>query len=264
MLVFPQLVTGAAALYPLTKRLARRTVFNDLSDGSTVFLEDPDAPALDWEIRAKGLTAAEGAAIEALFDATGGRWKTFTFLDPAGNLLARSEEFDAAVWSNGPLMQLTKGITDPFGTTRATRAVNAGFAVQGVMQALAVPGTFQYCLSVWAKSQAESRVTLALSTAGAIVTRAFALGGQWMRLSLSGNLAESTEDVTFGVQLDAGASVDLFGMQVEAQPAASAYKRTGARCGVRSNARFDDDRIRVTAQGTDVYDAVIRITSAGS
>ena len=84
------------------------------------------------------------------------------------------------------------------------------------------------------------------------------------RLTLSGSLAQSTEQVTFGVQLAAGTSVDLFGMQVEAQPAASDYKRTGAAGGVRSNARFADDRIRVTAQGTDVYDAVIRIASAGS
>jgi hypothetical protein len=110
MLVFPQLVTGAAALYPLTKRLVRRTAVNDLSDGSKVMLEDPDAATSDWELRAKGLTETEAAAIEALFDAAAGRWKTFTFLDPAGNLLANSEEFDAPTWSNGPLVQLTPGI----------------------------------------------------------------------------------------------------------------------------------------------------------
>jgi hypothetical protein len=264
MLVFPQLVTGAAALYPLTKRLVRRTAVNDLSDGSKVMLEDPDAATSDWELRAKGLTETEAAAIEALFDAAAGRWKTFTFLDPAGNLLANSEEFDAPTWSNGPLIQLTPGIADPFGTMRATTAINVGFAAQGVTQVLAAPGTFQYCLSVWAKDPVNSEITLSLSTAGANATKSFAITSQWVRLTLSGSLAQSTEQVTFGVQLAAGTSVDLFGMQVEAQPAASDYKRTGAAGGVRSNARFADDRIRVTAQGTDVYDAVIRIASAGS
>jgi hypothetical protein len=264
MLVFPQLVTGAAALYPLMKRLVRRTAVNHLSDGSVVRLEDPDASTSEWELRAKGLTETEVAAIEALFDATSGGWKTFTFLDPAGNLLSSSEELDAPVWSNGPLIQLTAGIADPFGTTRATRAINAGITVQGVTQELAAPGSFQYCLSVWARSQANSEVTLSLSTAGANATKVFALTGQWMRVTLSENLSQSTEHVTFGAQLDAGASVDLFGMQVEPQPAGSDYKRTGAAGGVRSNARFADDRIRVTAQSTDVYDAVIRIVSAGS
>lgn len=264
MLVFPQLVTGAAALYPLMKRLVRRTAVNDLSDGSAVRLEDPDASTSEWELRAKGLTQTEAGSIEALFDATAGRWKTFTFLDPAGNLLANSEEFDAPVWSNGPLIQLTSGIADPLGTTRATRAINAGITVQGVTQALAAPGTFQYCLSVWARSQANSEVTLSLSTAGSNVTKVFTLTGQWVRVTLSGNLSQNTEQVTFGVQMDAGASVDLFGMQVEPQPASSDYKRTGASGGVRSNARFAGDRIRVTAQSTDVYDAVIRIVSAGS
>ncbi len=58
--------------------------------------------------------------------------------------------------------------------------------------------------------------------------------------------------MTFGAQLGAGASVDLFGMQVEAQLAASDYKMTGAAGGVYSKARFASDQITVTAQGTDV------------
>jgi len=51
---------------------------------------------------------------------------------------------------------------------------------------------------------------------------------------------------------------------VEAQPAASDYKTTGTAGGVRSNARFASDEIQVTAQGTDVYDAVIHVVSAES
>ena len=53
-------------------------------------------------------------------------WQTFTFLDPAGNLLARERDFGAAAWTNGALIALTPGISDPLGTTRATRVINAG------------------------------------------------------------------------------------------------------------------------------------------
>jgi len=44
MLVFPQLTTGAAALYPVTKQGLQRTVVNALADGSTVVYADPDGP----------------------------------------------------------------------------------------------------------------------------------------------------------------------------------------------------------------------------
>jgi hypothetical protein len=74
-------------------------------------------------------------------------------------------------------------------------------------------------------------------------------------------LGAATTSVTFGAQLDAGATVDLFGMQVEAQPAASAYKMTGESGGVYTNARFVEDALTVTAESTDVYNATIGILS---
>ena len=91
MLVFPQLLTGASALYPVTKTSIQRTVVNTLGDGSTVVFADPDAAATGWELHASGMTLAEWTAIETLFEATSGMWQTFTFLDPTGNLLAQSE-----------------------------------------------------------------------------------------------------------------------------------------------------------------------------
>ena len=160
MLVFPQLVTGASALYPLKKTSIQRSAVNTLGDGTTVVFADPDGAALGWELHASGLTAAEASAIETLFQATSGMWQTFTFLDPAGNLLMQSEDLGATAWTNGGLIELTPGIDDPLGTTRATRVINAGGGPQEVAQTLAVPGNFQYCLSVWARTIGGSAVTL--------------------------------------------------------------------------------------------------------
>src|SRR5271165_1979306 len=123
MPVFPQLGTGASALYPLTKSSIQRTAVNTLSDGSTIVFADPNAAVNAWEMRASGLTTAEWNAIEALFQATSGSWQTFTFLDPTANLLLQSETFGAAAWTNGPLLAFTSGVVDPFGTTRATQVV---------------------------------------------------------------------------------------------------------------------------------------------
>jgi hypothetical protein len=110
MLVFPQIVTGGSALYPVTRHSVQRTVVNALGDGRTDVFADPDAAITAWELRATGLTLAEWNAIEALFQATSGMWQTFTFLDPTGNLLAQSENFGAAAWTNGALIQLTRGL----------------------------------------------------------------------------------------------------------------------------------------------------------
>lgn len=257
MLVFPQLMTGASALYPVTKTSVQRTVVNTLGDGSTVLFPDPDAAALAWELHASGMTLAEWNAIEALFEATSGMWQTFTFLDPTGNLLAQSESFGESAWTNGALIELTTGITDPLGTTRATQVVNAGSAPLAVAQILAVPGNFAYCLSVWAQTISGSSVTLMIGSA----TQTFALTNGWSRISLSANLGLSDESVTFGAQLNAGASVNLFGMQAEAQLAPSDYKMTTTAGGVYGNARFAADQVTVTAQSTDVYDAVIQIVN---
>jgi hypothetical protein len=261
MLVFPQLSTGASVLYPLTKTSRQRTVVNTLGDGGTDVYTDPDAQSLGWELRAKGLTAAEWGAIEALFQAASGMWQTFTFLDPVGNLIAESESFGTSAWTNGALIDLTPGAIDPFGTTRATFIVNAGQGTEGVGQGLPVPGNFHYCLSVWARTDSGTSVTLAISTTGGSATKTFALGTQWARVSLGANLGQNTASVTFAALMAAGGTVDLFGMQVEAQLGASDYKQTGTSGGVYPNARFGADKITVTAQGLDVYDAVIQIVN---
>src|SRR5712691_1984667 len=252
MLVFPQLLTGASAVYPVTKRAVRRTVVNVLGDGHTDVYADADAAATEWELRANGLTGAEWNAIEALFQATSGMWQTFTFLDPTGNLLAESENFGATAWTNGALLQLTTGIDDPFGTTRATRAINAGQSTQAVAQILSAPGNFQYCLSVWARAIGGSSVTLTQSTPGGNIAKTFLPGAGWTRVFIAGNRGQNTTSMTFAAQLEAGASVDLFGMQAEAQLAPSDYRVTGANGGLYARARFGEDRLTVTAQGADV------------
>jgi len=261
MLVFPQLSTGASALYPLTKTSRQRSVVNTLGDGSTDVYADPDAESLGWELQAKGLTAAEWGAIEALFQATSGMWQPFTFIDPVGNLMAESETFGASAWNNGALIDLTTGATDPLGTTRATAVTNASQATGGVTQTLAVPGNFQYCLSIWARTVNATNVTLSISTTGGSAAQTFPLGAQWVRVSLAANLGKSTDAVTFAAELAAGGTIDIFGMQAEAQWGPSDYKQTGTYGGVYANARFGADKLTVTAQGTDVYDAVIQIVN---
>jgi len=140
--------------------------------------------------------------------------------------------------------------------------VNAGSAAGAVAQTLAVPGNFRYTLSAWAKTTGVSNVTLSATTTGGNVTKNIALTSQWQRVSLDVELGLNTDSVVFGVGLDVGAIVDLFGMQVEAQPGVSDYKKTSGSGGLYAQARFAEDDLTVTAKGTDVFDAVVRIVAS--
>ncbi len=264
MLVFPQMSTGAVAMYPLRRRRSRRTVVNRMGDGSSVVYADPDWSERRWNLECVGLNEIEWRAVESLFEDVAGRLGAFTFLEPAGNLLAQSENFAAAEWDNGALIGVTAGIDDPFGGTAAARVVNSGPVAGDVAQALAVPGSFQYALSAWVRSTAAGSVTLFATTAGGSAERSFALTTTWRRVELPVGMGVGTESVTFGARFGAGATVDLFGMHVDAQPGAGGYQMTGTRGGVHSNARFAQDALTVRARGTDVYDAEIEIVSKGN
>ena len=100
MLVFPQLASGSPAMYPVLRKNLTRTVVNVMNDGSTILFEDPDAVLREWELRPVGLTLVEWTEIDSLFQAVSGGLTTFTFLDPVGNLLLRSEDFGAAEWDD--------------------------------------------------------------------------------------------------------------------------------------------------------------------
>jgi hypothetical protein len=259
MAVFPQLTTGAAALYPLRRSRRRRSVINTLGDGSQLRYSDPDLSETQWRLEAVGLSGEEWGAIETLFADVRGRFGTFKLLEPVGNLLLQSEGFDQPEWDNSPLTSVSGGQADPLGETGA--ATITGTSVE-VAQVLAVPGNFQYSLSVWVKSAVGATATLFATTTGGSNEKAFMLSAAWTRIAMPVAMGLATDSVKFGVRLTDAAQV--FGMQVEAQPGAGGYQKTDAKGGVHEVARFDEDALTVRARGTDVFDAVIRIVTKGS
>ena len=123
MLVFPQLSTGTTGQFPLLRTKTRRTVINALADGRTVRYADGFGE-VSWDLDLGELSSSEREAVEALFVASEGRLRSFTFLDPADNLLEQSEALTNAAWTKDPFLSVTAGIGDPLGTERATHLVN--------------------------------------------------------------------------------------------------------------------------------------------
>lgn len=93
------------------------------------------------------------------------------------------------------------------------------------------------------------------------VQQEFAIDPEWRRYVVTGNLPGTELVVHFGLQINQGNQVDLFGMQVEPQTGASRYKKTMALNGVHQSTRYDQDELKLTSNRPDEYSTTIRLVS---
>lgn len=259
MLAFPQLSSGGCAQYAFERSRSRRNVRNVMADGSVVTYRDSGAGLARWSLPFLHLSDNEAAAIEQLFDATAGKLGSFTFVDPGANLLCWSEDLTNPVWQHGPFLQSTNGIMDPRGTSRAWRLTNTGQATQRLAQRVAAPASFVYCFSVYARSTGGSALSL-IRTGASEESTTTSLSSEWRRITTAGALSGDGNAITFSVELQPGAVVDVFGLQAEGQPGASAYMVTNSRGGVYT-ARFDQDELSIVAGARGSNDTKVRLIS---
>ncbi|MBM3745341.1 MAG: hypothetical protein FJW34_06050 [Acidobacteria bacterium] len=259
MLYFPQLANGAGGQFPIKRRAVRRTLVNTCVDGTTVKLADAGASSVEWELGLTGLTVEEWGRLAALLAAVEGRRAGFTFLDPTDNLLVWSEDLSQAAWVKEAGVELTPGMADPLGTARATRIANTGGTTLTLQQTLAAPGGYQYCFSLWARSAAAGDLWLFRSSGAGTVRKEFRTLRAWSRLVHSSKIQDASETVSFGLEVNAGQTAEVFGLQVEAQPGASMYKKTASRGGVYAEAFFQDDVLTLTSEGAGENSGIVRV-----
>ncbi len=258
---FPQLQSGATSQFPTRRRIEKRTVRAESPEGREWKAADGLWRRVEWRLELGGLTSAEWAAVEGLFHEVEGRRGSFTFLDPVGNLLAWSEELEREAWTKDPYLEITREVEDPWGTRRATRLRNTGPVPQKIEQALGAPGWFQYCVSVWMRSEVSGEATVFARTGTAAKNETVQVGGAWRRIVRPVKLTCADELVRFGIELGAGGEVEVFGLQVEAQGGASRYKKSGSRGGVYREARFAEDTLAVKAEGPECYACTVRVVA---
>ena len=247
MLYFPQLSSGATGQFPITRERLARTVVNQSVQDYQVKMADPGAAIMHWHLSFEEISDQELAAIEALFQAVEGSLTPFTFLDPVDNLLAWSEQQSQPVWQAGPLLALTGGVSDPMGGTAAYAVGNLTAATLTLLQSINGPASLDYCLSLYARSDDSTQLWLVRGSE----SDARAIGPQWNRLASAGQLQDTADIISFGIALDPGTTVDIFGIQAEAQTTASLYKQTAETGGVYANARFQTDTLTITTVGPD-------------
>jgi hypothetical protein len=263
MIVFPQLNSGAIAQFPFRGRRSYRTLLNESADGAEVRVADADFEERSWLLSLHELSDEEWQSIEDLFTEREGRLRSFVFLEPGANLLSWSGQLEEGAWDKDAGFSVTAGQPDPFGGTAAQRITNSG-AAGSAAQTLNIPGSFRYAGSVWARS-AQSGVVLQVDDSGSQVVQApVDDSNQWKRYSLGYGLASASEFMAFRIVVPAGAVVDVFGPQLEAQASPSAYKRTGEQAGVYASARFDQDVLGDRLAGEGRHSGEVRIVWARS
>lgn len=239
-----------------------RTVSNQLASGFTIRMADTGAQKVQWQLRYSSLTDAERSSIESLFESSEGQLNTFTFLDPTDNLLMWSQDWTQTVWTPDALLQVSGGVSDPFGGTDGMQLTNTAQTTQQIVQLTSGPSSFRYCYSVYVKSAVPATIQLVVEATGQTSLTAISTGASWQRAITSSSLSVQQDGISFGVQLPAGVQVDTFGAQVEAQPEAGLYKKTIDLAGVYSSARFSSDLLSFTATAPNQNSCQIALISS--
>jgi hypothetical protein len=257
MTAYPQLGSGALSQFPVRKNRRARTVVNRAADGRTIKLADPAGEVTEWLLTYAELSDAEATALLGFFAAVEGTLNGFTFLDPAGNLLGSSDHLDQAPWQKDPLLSLSGSVTDPRGGTLAWRLSNSGGAEQGASQTLAAPGEYLYCLSAYVRSATATSVGLTIGSQ----TAQRAVSSEWTRIAWTSNGDAQATSVRFAMEIGAGGVVEVYGLQVEAQTAASGYKAS-TRGGVYEDAHLGDDVLTITSTDVNRHSCTVKVIHA--
>jgi hypothetical protein len=253
---FPQIGSGSVAQFPITRIRQWRNIVNVMDSGEQIALPDAAGGSIAWNLTYQDLTAAEVGNLRALFQSSQGRYAAFAFVDPLANLLGWSENLAQPGWQIG-LLQVSAGVNDPLGTQRAWSVSNGTGSVQAVSQSVSIAGAMITCFSAWVRSDGGAQITMVRdgSQVSAPVTPS------WTRVYISGVGGSGATASTFSLEIAAGQSIDLWGLQVEAQPFPSKYKLTAAAYGIYEETYFASDQLTVAETGPGLSACTIQLVS---
>lgn len=253
---FPQLSSGSVAQFPVSRWRRWRMIANLLENGTRITLADGLANAIGWRIEYRELSPAELQNLTNLFNNCQGGASLFTFVDPMANLLAWSEDLTRPDWQAG-LLTTASGVTDPYRTQRASSVTNSTTGALALQQTLNLSGDYVACFSVWLSSTSPSQVTLQRDSDQTVIS----VGSQWNRVFLSGSGTAGAANTTFGLLLNPGQQIQMFGPQVEVQPWPSPYKQSGNARGVYPNSWFASDELNIVNTGVGLYSCELALRS---
>ena len=256
MSFYPQIGSGVVTQFPFQRRRQWRAITNQLESGELISLPDAAGGQMNWSLQYQDLANAEAQAISGLFSASQGQFGSFTFIDPLANLLGWSENLTGPGWQANEL-SISAGTSDPLGTLRASTVSNPTAGSLQLTQTLGVSGDYVACFSAYVQASAAATITMQRDGQQSVA----AVGSNWTRVLISGTGTAATGQSTFSLVLAAGQSVNVFGLQVEAQPWPSVYKPTSAAAGIYEETYFADDELTITSTCLGLSRASINLIS---
>lgn len=206
------------------------------------------------------ITDSEIATLQAFFESVKGRYGSFSFLDPGGNLIQYSETFSHASWDKtaGPVT-VGAAVQDPFRGNRATSLVGGG----GDSRILSVIGPatggingYRVCVSVWVNARdpgTSLQIGVVDSTFSQVSATTHALPlERWVRISHVATLwnANSFRMIVGGNSTwTGGRLIYMFGAQASPTKGENGYTASPTNYGYYANCRFDTDSFIVDRLG---------------
>jgi hypothetical protein len=250
---FPQLSSGAVAQYPFRRARVFRTITNSSPSGDLVLAPDTGASRMIWQLGYASLSGREANILTNFFDICQGRLRAFTFIDPAENMLTSSSDFSNGSWQNLSSIRLVPNSSDPLGGDAAFVVTNNGQTNEELTQTIAVPANYQYCFSLYARSDQTASIELIRRGSGSQNSSLIGIGPNWSRAACSGALSDQDVGLTVAIRLAPGQQVWLYGPQLEPQIQPSRYRPTQNRCGVYPNAHWTVDTLPLQAIAPDEF-----------
>lgn len=250
---------------PYQSKLSYETVVNDLETGIRYSFPRraanldgyPTVPLGKFGINFSSITDTEVSDLKTFFDARRGRWESFRFLDPGGNLLQYSEDFTKSYWDKSSGVTTGATVADPFGGNLATSLAGTG----GDSKILGVIGPtdggmsgFRMCVSVWVNAR-DPNASIFLGFTDGTTTRGSTIQipyQTWRRISYSDTIWTSSQikAVMGGSSTwSGGKQIYTYGFQVSPMKGEGAYVRTPGNYGYHENVRFDVDSFSVNHLG---------------
>ncbi len=253
---YPQLRSGSSVQLPFTRRRKWRRIENALESGELVYLDDTHGGVVRWQMTYELLSDSEVSDLKSFFMAARGKYGTFGFADPLVNLAGGSEDLSRTEWSAGT-MSRTGSNADPVGGTSAWLVSNSSAGMQELQQTIQVPGAVCCCFSFWVRSLASAAVVIRRDS----VTTTVNANSNWRRVWLSGTGSLASAASTFAVQVPAGASIEVWGFQIETQPFPGKYMAATVPAGVYLNTSFDQDELEIVATAPGLSSCNVKLIS---
>jgi hypothetical protein len=259
-LTFPQLSSGATAQFPLRKLSSYHVVLNTTEDGESFSYFDPTSGRVFWNLSLTSLMSTEVSLLQSLFEQCYGRWAAFLFLDPTDNLFSSSVDLLNTAWSAPAGLTVSAGAGDPMGGLGAFQITNGSQVASNFGQTLQVPPNYIYTFSTFVLASAPTKVSLVRSSETEEAVDVVSVNTGWTRVASQKQLTNPGSSVTFGLSLEPGQQICVFGLQSEAQPEASEfYRPTYSTGGIYPNAHFAMDALTISADAPGQYSTSISI-----